>query len=80
MLKIEEQADPKSCWNKAFPGERIFVLLGRDPAAGAAIRAWANERVGIGKNVPGDRQIREALECADLMAQERTADVWDPDI
>jgi hypothetical protein len=56
--------DPNSCWNKARDDERLFVLLARDPAAPAAIRAWVAERVRIGKNAEGDPQIVEALDAA----------------
>jgi hypothetical protein len=71
MLKQKELSDPNSCWNKARPGERVFVLLERDAAAPVAIRAWVKERVRLGKNKMGDAQITEALECARLMESER---------
>jgi hypothetical protein len=71
MLKRDELERPGSCWNKAHDDERLFVLLGRDEAAPTAIRAWIDERIKIGKNVPGDAQIMEALECAQLMEEER---------
>jgi hypothetical protein len=48
-----------------------FVLLGRDAAAPAAIRAWIVERIRLGKNQPGDEQIIEAEECARSMEAER---------
>lgn len=67
MLKSDELTDPNSCLNKARGNERIFVLLGRDPAAPAAIRAWIAERVRIGKNRPDDEQICEAAECIEKM-------------
>lgn len=60
MLKRHELTDPKSCLNKASDEENLFVLLGRDPAAPAAIRAWIAERIRLGKNAPGDGQILEA--------------------
>lgn len=71
MLKRDEIEDTGSCFNKAGDGERLFVLLARDPAAPVAIRAWIAERIRLGKNVAGDEQIREALECSDLMDVER---------
>jgi len=71
MLKRDEIEDTESCFNKAGDGERLFVLLARDPAAPAAIRAWVDERIRLGKNAAGDDQIREALECASLMELER---------
>lgn len=44
MIKSEELANPNSCLNKARNNEMLFVLLARDPAAPAAIRAWIAER------------------------------------
>ena len=67
MIKRDELNDYQSCFNKAHDGERLFVLLARDPAAPSAIRAWIAERIRLGKNVAGDEQIREAFECANLM-------------
>ena len=71
MIKRDELEDIQSCFNKASDGERLFVLLARDPAAPVAIRAWIAERIRLGKNAPGDEQIREAFECANLMDMER---------
>lgn len=70
MKKIDEIRNPNSCLNKAGNFERIFVLLGRDPAAPVAIRSWIAERVRLLKNHPNDPQITEALECALLMEKE----------
>lgn len=67
MLKKHEVMDPKSCLNKAHLDEMVFVLLGRDAAAPAAIRTWCMERVRIGKNQAGDDQIMDALACAEAM-------------
>ena len=64
MIKTQEVADPQSCLNHAKPDEMLFVLLGRDPAAPAAIRAWIAERIRLGKNQPSDDQIYEAENCA----------------
>lgn len=64
MKKLKEASDPKSCWNRADEEEIVFVLLARDPAAPAAILAWINERVRIGKNYAGDAQILEATRAA----------------
>lgn len=72
MIKRDEIEDTNSCLNKAQDGERLFVLLARDPAAPVAIRAWIAERIRLGKNAPGDEQIREAFECASLMEMERS--------
>ena len=70
MIKTEELTNPKSCMSRAKDDEMTFVLLGRDPAAPVAIRAWVAERVRIGKNTRGDDQIKEALECATRMEME----------
>lgn len=72
MIKRDEIEDSQSCLNKAQDGERLFVMLARDPAAPVAIRAWIAERLRLGKNTPEDDQIREAYECARLMEIERT--------
>jgi len=65
MIKREELSNPQSCMSRAKEDEMTFVLLGRDAAAPAAIRAWIKERVRLGKNREGDAQIVEARECAD---------------
>jgi hypothetical protein len=67
MFKSYEKAEPNSCWNKALEGERVFILLERDPAATAAIRAWIGERLRLGHNQPNDPQLLEAESCARLM-------------
>jgi hypothetical protein len=72
MLKRDEIEHTESCFNKAGDNERLFVMLARDPAAPVAIRAWIAERIRLGKNSPGDEQIREAHECANLMELERS--------
>lgn len=71
MIKREELTNPKSCMSRAGDHEMTFVLLGRDAAAPAAIRAWIDERVALGKNMPSDEQILEAQHCADYMEQQR---------
>lgn len=35
---------PHACFNRALPDEPMFILLGRDPDAPAAIVQWARER------------------------------------
>lgn len=60
MRKCDELADPKSCLNKARAEEWIFVLLARDAAAPAAVRAWVEARVRLGLNEPGDPRLVEA--------------------
>lgn len=71
MLKQMENADGRSCWNRALPNEMTFVLLGRDAAAPVAIRAWVAERILLGKNTKDDHQILEALQCAEFMEANR---------
>lgn len=71
MRKREELTNPNSCMSRAQDDEMTFVLLGRDPAAPVAIKAWAHERVRIGKNVRDDGQILEALQCAATMIAEQ---------
>ena len=63
MTKAQELANTNSCWNKADDHEMVFILLGRDLAAPAAIRAWIDERIRLGKNKPTDRQIVTAEQC-----------------
>lgn len=67
MIKREEIANPQSCLNRALDDEMTFVLLARDPTAARVIRFWVNERINLGKNNEGDREIKEALECASRM-------------
>jgi hypothetical protein len=67
MLKTYEATNHDSCWNRARNDELVFVLLGRDVAAPAAIRAWIRERIRTGKNQPDDAQIAEAFACANAM-------------
>jgi len=71
MIKQDAIASSKSCLNTAYDQEHLFILLARDPAAPAAIRAWITERLRLGRNKPGDEQIREAYECATLMELQR---------
>lgn len=67
MIKSEELLNPDSCLSRAHQTELIFVLLARDLAAPVAIRAWAAERIRIGKNKETDPQIVGALNCAARM-------------
>lgn len=71
MRKKQELSNPNSCLNKAKDEEMVFVMLGRDEAAPAAIRAWCRKRVKLGKNNPDDLQILEAEECAFKMEVEQ---------
>jgi hypothetical protein len=61
MLKADELLDPTSYFNIARSDEPVFVLLARDVAAPAAIRAWVQERIRLGKNTTTDPQIVSAL-------------------
>lgn len=67
MIKRQELVNPNSCLNRACDDEMLFVLIGRDKAAPAAIRAWIEERIRLGKNQRADAQIVEAEDCAHLM-------------
>jgi len=71
MRKRDELNNPAGCMARARDDEMTFVLLGRDAAAPAAIRAWVAERIRLGKNRPDDPQIVEAEECARIMEAER---------
>lgn len=64
MRKQDELTNPNSCMSRARDNEMTFVLLGRDKAAPAAIRAWIDERIRLGKNQLDDEQIIEAEKCA----------------
>lgn len=71
MRKTDEVSHPQSCLSRARTFEMIFVLLGRDVSAPVAIRAWAADRVRIGKNKDTDGQIIEAIACATAMELEQ---------
>jgi hypothetical protein len=71
MIKFDEVHRRGSCLDMAFMDERLFVLLARDAAAPAAIRAWIAERIRLGLNKEGDTQIIEARDCAEKMEAER---------
>lgn len=70
MIKRDELNDPRSCLNKAKPDEWLFVLLGRDWAAGDTVRYWVSRRLELGLNHADDPQIIEALEAARRMDQQ----------
>lgn len=71
MVKDEELRDKDSCFNRAHGDEMLFVLMARDEAAPAAIRAWIDERVRLGKNTYEDVQIKDAIACIVRMDSER---------
>ena len=70
MRKKDELSKEHTCMQHAHPNEMVFVLLSRDAAAPATIRAWVTARLALGKNVATDAQIVEALECAQTMETE----------
>lgn len=70
MRKRDELTREHTCMQHAHPDEMVFVLLSRDEAAPAAIRAWVAERLRLRKNTSTDEQIVEALECAKTMEAE----------
>lgn len=59
------------CYANAEPDEPIFILLGRDPHAHAAVRKWANDREAMIhaeiKPASDMHMVWEARECADAM-------------
>lgn len=65
MRKCEELIDPGSCLNKARNDELLFVLLERDRAFPATVRFWAEERIRLQLNLPGDPKIVSARAVAD---------------
>jgi hypothetical protein len=71
MLKSEELTNPSSCMNRAGDQEMTFVLLARDICAPEVIRFWCQCRVENGKNLPSDKQILEALDCAKTMEEQK---------
>lgn len=71
MRKRDELTDPRSCMSRARDDEMTFVLLGRDAAAPAAVRAWIAERIRLGKNSPADEQIIEAQNWIDTVLREQ---------
>lgn len=75
MLKHVEISDPNSCWNRARPDERVFVLLERDIATPSAIRCRCQRRIMMGKNIWADEQIVEAMKCAELMEQDHAKSI-----
>lgn len=74
MRKHRELSNPNSCLNKALLLEPVFVLLGRDAAAPAAIQAWIDERIRLGLNKPTDMQIQGAERAIAIMNKERVLD------
>lgn len=52
------------CYANAEPDEPMFILLGRDPMAGALVREWARWREATGEDL---KKVEEARACARLM-------------
>jgi len=71
MRRQDEIRQKGSCLNRATENEMIFVLLGRDKCAPAAIRYWCGERIRTGKNKATDFQIVDALNCAAAMERDQ---------
>lgn len=85
MIKIEEDTNQESCFNKAQPNEPVFVLRGQDMVAGDVVRYWAYLAAGgqklafstddLLKNQHNPRKkekLKEANMLADMM------DAWSP--
>lgn len=58
------------CYANAEPDEPMFILLGRDPLAGALVRLWAETRRGMGED---PAKVAEALACANAMDEHAKA-------
>jgi hypothetical protein len=60
-MGTKENPGKYDCYAKAKPNEPMFVLLGRDPNAGALVRLWAAIRECLGED---PAVIKEARQCA----------------
>lgn len=63
-MGTKNQPGDFDCYANAEPDEPMFVLLGRDPLAGALVRLWAETRRGMGED---PKKVAEALKCADAL-------------
>lgn len=63
------------CYSHAAPDEPMFILLGRDPLAGALVRLWARYRLNLGE-MPS--KVIEALHVADELDEWAQAQGKDP--
>jgi hypothetical protein len=62
--------------SRARDDEWTFVILGRDRAAPAVVRAWIEERVRLGKNKLEDPQIVEAWSwIREVLNEQAEADI-----
>lgn len=66
MRKMDEIETEDSCLNRSGSEEPLFVLCGRDPAAGDAIREWIRQRVRMGLNKGSDPKI---IGAADIIRE-----------
>jgi hypothetical protein len=64
MLKKEEIADPRSCWNKCPDDKLVFVLIEDDPLFTELVMWWANLRCQRGHNYGSDAKILSAIDIA----------------
>jgi hypothetical protein len=71
VKKKDELSDPNSCFNKAGDDDMLFILLGKDHAAPAAVLAWIEERVRIERNLPDDPKLTEARQWAERALEGR---------
>lgn len=71
MMGTKNNPEEFDCYVNAEPYEPMFILLGRDPHAAAAVRKWAYDcevMIKRGEKPPEDmRMVIEARACADAM-------------
>lgn len=76
-MGTKENPGPFDCYANALPDEPMFILLARDTAAPAAIRAWARVRrshIDMRTRPESDEpMIQQALKCAKEMEDWRKA-------
>lgn len=65
-MSTKNDPGPFDCYAKAQPDEPMFILLGRDPLAGALVRLWAEMRLSTGED---PKKVAEATACAHAMDQ-----------
>jgi hypothetical protein len=73
-VETKANPNPNGCLAKALPTEPMFILLGRDRAAPATIRFWADQRaqLGIEDGESQDaEQLSEAIDTAEAFARWR---------
>ena len=62
--KKQEQDDPTSTLNKAFPDEPLFILRAQDLSAPGLVMQWANRAA---KNGCPEAKVAEARKIAEAM-------------